>query len=412
VFISGSAVVACVTVKARLAVLLTLLVFAATTSISSSALGASGSTGDGVPQTDAAGTVWLCRPGLASDPCAGNLSSTVVTASGQRTVRTQADRGSPKFNCFYLYPTSSTETTVNSDLTVQPSEVANATAQADRFSQVCNVWAPMYRSITVSGLGVANTTDPGAYTVAYDSVLSAWNDFLVNYDNGRPIIFIGHSQGSVMLIKLLQAQMDKNPRLQKLLVTAIVAGGNVTVPTGKTVGTTFQNIPLCGARQLSGCVIAYSSFPSEPPSNANFGRPGQGISLNTGQTATTGVQVACVNPAAIGGGTGYLKTYWPISSPPPIPSMLPPAPSITTPWVYYPDQYTGTCEYQDGASWLQVTPVSSSDTRPLVKELAGAAWGYHFQDINLSLGNLVQDARVAEVAYQGRPWVHHPHRTS
>jgi len=363
-----------------------------------------------VPQTDAAGTVWLCRPGLAADPCAGNLSTTVVTASNQRRVRSASANGKPQFNCFYLYPTASNESTVNSDLTVQPTETSIAMDQAQRFSRDCDMWAPMYRQVTVSGLSQANSTDPGAYTVAYDSVLSAWNDFMAHYDNGRPIIFIGHSQGSIMLIKLLQAQVDDNPALRRLVVAAIIAGGNVTVPTGKLVGGTFQNLPLCSAHQLSGCVIAYSSFPSEPPASANFGRPGQGISLNTGQTATTGVQVACVNPAAIGGGTGDLRTYWPLSTPLPIPSMAPSAPAITTPWISYPNQYTATCENEDGASWLQVIEASpSTDTRPGVKEIAGPTWGYHFQDINLTLGNLVRDVRSAEAAYRHHSWTsRHP----
>lgn len=134
--------------------------------------------------------------------------------------------------------------------------------------------------------------------------------------------------------------------------------------------------------------------------SANFGRPGRGISLNTGQTATTGVQVACVNPAAIGGGTASLQTFWPVSTPLPIPSMAPPAPAVKTPWLYYPNQYTGTCESADGATWLQVTAVAASgDTRPVVNEIAGPTWGYHFQDINLDLGNLINDVHTAEAAY-------------
>ena len=83
--------------------------------------------------------------------------------------------------------------------------------------------------------------------------------------------------------------------------------------------------------------------------------------------------------------------------------MAPPAPAVTTPWLYYPRQYTGTCEDEGGASWLQVTPVGSrADTRPLVGEIAGPAWGYHFQDINLALGDLVRDVRGAESAYDLR----------
>ena len=351
-------------------------------------------------QTDSAGTVWLCRPGMADNPCDGSLATTTVTADGRRSVQAESSNDHHRDNCFYLYPTASNENTTNSDLTVQPAETAIATDQAARFSSVCNVWAPMYRQITVHGLSLANTSDPGAYTVAYNSVLADWKDFIAHDDDGRPIIFIGHSQGSVMLIKLLQAEVDKNPKFRRLMVAAILAGGNVTVPTGKTVGATFENLPLCTSAKKSGCVIAYSSFPSEPPADANFGRPGEGISLNTDQTATTGVHVACVNPAAIGGGSSSLETYWPVSTPLPIPSMAPPAPSVATPWLYYPKQYTGTCESEGGATWLQVTDVAASgDTRPVVKEIAGPTWGYHFQDINLVLGNLVNDVHAAEAAY-------------
>jgi Protein of unknown function (DUF3089) len=362
---------------------------------------ASASTTTTVPQTDSAGTVWLCRPGLADNPCDGSLATTTVTATGTRSVQADTVVNNHKYDCFYLYPTASNESSTNSDLTVQPAETSNATAQAGRFSSVCNVWAPMYRQITVHGLTSANGADPGAYTVAYNSVLADWKDFIAHDDDGHPIIFIGHSQGSVMLIKLLRAQVDKNPKMRKLMVASIIAGGNVTVPTGKTVGSTFNNLSLCTASKKSGCVIAYSSFPSEPPANANFGRPGQGISLNTDQTATTGVQVACVNPADIGGGTSNLETYWPVSPPLPVPSMAPSAPAVSTPWLYYPQQYAGTCETEGGASWLQVTPVAATgDTRPLVNEIAGPTWGYHFQDINLTLGNLVDDVREAEQAYR------------
>jgi Protein of unknown function (DUF3089) len=204
-----------------------------------------------------------------------------------------------------------------------------------------------------------------------------------------------------MLIKLLQAQIDLHATLRHLLLGAIIAGGNVTVPTGKTVGATFKDIPLCGATQTSGCVIAYSSFPSEPPANANFGRPGQGISLNTGQTATTGVQVACVNPAAVGGGSADLLTYFPVAPVPPIPSMAPPSPAVKTPWLEYPRQYAAMCESAGGATWLQVTNLpQKTNVRPYVNEIAGPTWGYHFQDINLTLGNLVKDVHKAEASYK------------
>jgi hypothetical protein len=369
-------------------------------STSSSASATTVSTSKTILRTDAAGTVWLCRPGIKDNPCTGNLDATSISGINKHTVQTASATGSKKYDCFYIYPTASTEPTVNSNLVVQPAEELIAMAQAARFSQVCDVWAPMYRQITVTGLHSASGsgTDPGI--IAYDSVLSDWRDFIAHFDDGHPIIFIGHSQGSVMMIKLLQAEVDPNAAFRKLVVAAIIAGGNVTVPTGKTVGSTFEHLPLCTSTHQSGCVIAYSSFPSEPPSNSMFGRPGQGISLNWGQTATTGVQVACVNPADIGGGSADMSPYFPIVRVIPMPSEVPQPPAVTTPWVTYPRLYTSKCESAGGATWLQVTDIAAKgDSRPVVSEVGGATWGYHFVDINLSLGSLVNDVRNAEAAY-------------
>ena len=38
-----------------------------------------------VPGTASAKTVWLCKPGLAENPCARSLTSTVVGADGSQT---------------------------------------------------------------------------------------------------------------------------------------------------------------------------------------------------------------------------------------------------------------------------------------------------------------------------------------
>ena len=74
------------------------------------------------------------------------MTTTVVTANGVRSVHADTVPAKRRFDCFYLYPTNSIESTVNSDLTIQPSETSNAMDQASRFSKQCNVWAPMYKS--------------------------------------------------------------------------------------------------------------------------------------------------------------------------------------------------------------------------------------------------------------------------
>lgn len=142
-------------------------------------------------------------------------------------------------------------------------------------------------------------------------------------------------------------------------------------------------------------MIAYSSFPSEPPAGAEFGRPGQGVSLQSGQTATAGVQVACVNPGALGGGAAKLDPYFLTAG------SSPPPPSVTTPWVTYPALYSATCKQGGGAGWLQIATLTRA-RRPVVGESLGPAWGYHLDDINLALGNLLGDVRAEEAAYAAR----------
>ncbi len=338
-------------------------------------------------------TVWLCRPGQVSDPCTTPLSATSVPASGARTIETATDDPNPSADCFYVYPTVSTEASDNSDLRIQAAERDAAIAQAARFSSVCRVWAPMYRQRTEASLAEGLGNDPTADTVAYQSLLAAWSDYLAHDNDGRPVVFIGHSQGAAMLIRLLASQVDPQPALRARTVLAILAGGNVTVPTGSTVGATFAHLPLCTAAAQDGCVIAYSSFPTQPPPGSDFGRPGQGVSLQSGQRATAGLQVACVNPASLGGGTADLAPYFLTAT------STPPAPAITTAWVTYPDLYTAACHSADGASWLQIG-TQTTGGRPVVSETLGPQWGYHDDDINLALGDLVTDTRAAITTYQ------------
>ena len=60
---------------------------------------------------------------------------------------------------------------------------------------VCRVYAPMYRQVTLT----ADRRNQGASTacdaIAYNSVLDAWNKYLTKYNDGRGMVFIGHSQG-------------------------------------------------------------------------------------------------------------------------------------------------------------------------------------------------------------------------
>ncbi len=342
------------------------------------------------------GTVWLCRPGKVADPCTSSLQTRVVQPTGAVSIVTSPIGPASKFDCFYVYPTVSLEQSLNADLRTQKTEVATAIAQAARFSTVCRVWAPMYHQFTLFALeqilahGIS-ASDLTVLETAYQSLKSGFEDYLAHDNDGRPIVFIGHSQGASLLVSLLSQVVDNDAALRSRLVLAILPGANVVVPDGARQGGSFSHIPVCSSVGQAGCVIAYSSFPGPPPTGSLFGRPGQGVSVLSGQFGTKGVHVVCVNPAALGGGSAALDPYFPTEG------------LISTPWVEYPQLYRAHCASAGGATWLQVTKISAtSDRRPVVTEPAGPAWGYHDFDINLALGNLVADTAAAERTWSRR----------
>jgi pimeloyl-ACP methyl ester carboxylesterase len=353
--------------------------------------------------TDVAGVEWLCRPGQADDPCTSSLTTTVVPQSGPTHIDTAVDATHPAIDCFYVYPTVSEQSGALANLHIDPAETAVAKSQAARFSQSCRVFAPVYPQLTLAAILKPADLTAANLATAYLGVAAAWDDYLAHYNHGRGVVVIGHSQGAAMLIALLRNKVDGDPAVRRHLVSAIILGGNVTVPIGQTVGGSFEHIPACTSTTETGCVIAYSSFDQQPPSNSLFGRPGAGVSgLSPGaSTKTAGLQVLCVNPASPAGGTAPLTPYFPSAQTTVgLGSEASVAPKVSTPWVTEPDLYTGQCEYNDGASWLQVSaPIHPGDTRPVVKQTIGPTWGLHLVDVNIALGNL-----VALVGHEGRAY--------
>jgi hypothetical protein len=362
---------------------------------------------------------WLCRPGLADDPCLSSLTASVVPAKGASRVVTASDASKPKIDCFYVYPTVSLQPTANANLHIDPQETAVAVDQASWFSQACNVYAPVYRQLTLAAIsGGAGATAADA-AIAYGDMLNAWQYYLANDNQGRGVAFIGHSQGAAMLIRLLRTQVDDNPTVRARLVSAILLGGNVTAPVGKTIGGSFTHIPVCTSPTQPRCIIAYSSFDQPPPADSLFGRVQSPLDSISGQTppAAANLHVVCVNPAAkvtattsnaqAGGSarsSGVLIPYLPTAAFPssqvPTFSALSGGAKVATPWVTYPELYRAECMSQGGATWLQITDTTGpGDTRPVVKPTLGPTWGLHLVDVNIALGNLVDDLKRQAAAY-------------
>ncbi len=352
-----------------------------------------------------AAVIWLCRPGMANNPCAAPFAVSTIVAGKVKRVRTTPPAAASKFDCFYVYPTVSLESSANADVRVQRSERGIAVAQGSPFSSACNVWAPMYRQITLRALFDGRVSEPRYKDVAYSSLVRAWREYLARDNRGRPIIFIGHSQGAIMLTRLLREEIDPNPALRKRFVLAILLGGNVVAPDTPHSQGSFAHIPACTAYAETGCVIAYSTFAQQPPANARYGIPGQGASLPW-QTARTGVHVLCTNPGSLSGGGASLTAYFTtVPGPEWAPTHVAP-PGVFTPWVAYPNLFNARCERHGNASWLNVARNGSSGDWPHLTPGA-PSWGLHVDDMSIGLGALIDDVIAAEAAYTGSVRTNH-----
>lgn len=347
--------------------------------------------------TSAAKTVWLCKPGHKPDPCTPGLSTTVFSPSlkAKLGVEHPTAVAHPAIDCFYVYPTVSDQKTGNANLHIDPEERSVALYQAARYSQYCRVFAPMYRQLTLAGIGGGSPTTQPNPAIALADVRSAFKTYLQKYNRGRGFVLIGHSQGSFVLRKLVAENVDPKPSVRRRLVSAILLGGNVTVPAGKAVGGDFEHIPACHSSAQTGCVIAFSTYDQPPPADSLFGR-----------TSTPGQQVLCTNPASLSGGSGILDPIAP--SAPFAPGTSTAAgnkllhvrfPHPPTVWWTAPGAYTAHCATIGGATVLEIAPRKGA---PTPDPAPTPEWGLHLLDANIALGNLIGIVKDEAATFTGR----------
>jgi pimeloyl-ACP methyl ester carboxylesterase len=349
---------------------------------------------------------WLCRPGRKGDACDVDLTTTVIAADGSMTQEAFTPHPAAPIDCFYVYPTVSTDTGTFSDMTADPAERNVIHQQFARFASACRTFAPMYRQVTLAGLrqrlaGGAISFDSGRQ---YDDVRDAWRAYLQRDNRGRGVILIGHSQGAYILTELLRQEIDGKP-VQKQLVAAYLLGATFPVAKGQDAGGALKNIPLCRKLNQTGCVVNFSAFRSTvpPPANTLFGK-----------AADAAHSASCTNPVGLGDATGALYSYlfttgrtiatsganttWVAGK------------TVDTPFVSVPGLLTAKCASNEHATYLEIT-VHGNPADPRTDDIGGdlglpgkplPMWGLHLIDVNLVMGDLLHLADQQTKAYLRR----------
>jgi hypothetical protein len=338
--------------------------------------------------------LWLCRPGNDPDECDINMDATELLPDGSRRLVKHVKAKDPEVDCFYVYPTVKLTSAgpmtdfANIDITLDP-----LLAQAARFNQVCQVYAPLYRQTgVVPGAGGAPTPSSGPM-LGLGDIQGAFKYYLEHLNKGRKFVLMGHSQGTGTVTAMMKTDVDPKPEIRSQMISALLIGGGVTVPENADVGATFQNIPLCTKPRQLGCVVAYNSFSKETPPSAS----------STFAHASAGQKVACTEPAALADRAGlrYQGSYVSLKrvNPSFVQDGFDKLPSdVTTRYILYRDVFRGACKNENGASYLEISLELGKDEQrpppPYHSAAIEAALGLHLVDYNLELDDLIEMVRL------------------
>ena len=162
---------------------------------------------------------------------------------------------------FFLHPTIYTSQLKDSNLNADiddaylnaKTDYSSILYQASVFNQHARIYAPRFREAHISAYFSNDTlAASGAFDLAYQDVKAAFEYYLKNYNNGRPIIIASHSQGTTHALRLLKDYFENKP-LQKQLVAAYLVGMRIPADF-------FSSLKMCEDPIQTGCFCGWRTF--------------------------------------------------------------------------------------------------------------------------------------------------------
>ncbi len=125
--------------------------------------------------------------------------------------------------------------------------------QASVFNGSAKVYAPLYRQAHIGIYYLDNLPlKVEALQFAYKDVKRAFEYYLENWNNGKPIIIASHSQGTNHATTLLKDFFERKPLMDQLVAAYIIG-----MPMDKN---TFTFIPDCDEPTKTGCWLTWNTY--------------------------------------------------------------------------------------------------------------------------------------------------------
>lgn len=142
---------------------------------------------------------------------------------------------------------------INNELLNQKTDELAITCQASAFNGAGRIFAPRYRQAHLHAFDDRDTESAvSALELAYFDIQTAFEYYLENYNEGRPIIIAAHGQGSQHALRILQDFFDGQD-LQKKLVAAYLVGESVSA-------SAFTTLQPCENATQTQCYCSWQSY--------------------------------------------------------------------------------------------------------------------------------------------------------
>lgn len=182
-------------------------------------------------------------------------------------------------DCFLICPTvtKAVSDSLNADIndTVKEKFLNALDMEKGIYSDSCTMYSPYYRQAVLDVYAMEADEREPYLEAAYTDVKAAFDYYMDNYNNGRPIVLAGFSQGADMTLRLLKDEF-KNEKYRKQLVAAYVIGWAVTPEDIAE----YPHIKPAESGEDTGVVVSFNSEAEDVKSSMLVPEGMKTISIN------------------------------------------------------------------------------------------------------------------------------------
>lgn len=131
--------------------------------------------------------------------------------------------------------------------------------QASVYADSTNVFVPYYRQAGMPRMGRAwketGDCESAISGIPYDDITAALDYYFKNYNNGRPFIIAGHSQGSAIARLVLKKYFKEYPDYYKRMIAAYAIGYSITKDDLKA----YPHLKFATGETDTGVIISWNT---------------------------------------------------------------------------------------------------------------------------------------------------------